>query len=317
MTPTLEELQGRLVRIAPIKKEYSNYNFFEGSLAQQGYTRLPGTTLAVCPTMDISGKYLTGLDEFARSLEALRKIDKEEYDKEVTRIIALRTHLEEVTGYSLAPRSEYYKKVSENRGVQLGDEEVVLNLDKPEDMITFLWLKNNQYVAPSFEAWTLGGPDITPDMEFYIKDEGEEVKAQYKIKQDINKAISKLDTSPGALKLKWAKLLGLRVNDVSSEEDIYNKLDTYIKDTKSSLKEFVRVTTLTTDLIDVKVTIKDAYTYNVIRSAPGGAIMFGNDKVSGTTAELEELLLDSKNSEMLINLKSSIKDKKKQALIKG
>jgi hypothetical protein len=317
MTPTLDELQGRLVRIAPIKKEYTNNNFFEGSLAQQGYTRLPGTTVAVCPTMDISGKYLTGLDENARSLEALRKLDKEEYEKEVTRIKLLKTHLEEVTGYDLGPRSVYYKKVSENRGVQLGDDEVVLNLDKPEDMITFLWIKNNQYVAPSFEAWTLGGPDITPDMEFYIKDEGEEVKAQYKIKQDINKAISKLDTTPEALRLKWAKLLGLRINDLSSAEDIYNKLDTYIKDTKTSLKEFTRVTTLTKDLIDVKVTIKDAYTYNVIRSAPGGAIMFGNDKVSGTTAELEDLLLDSKNSEMLVNLKSSIKDKKKQALIKS
>lgn len=315
MTPTVNELQGRIVRIASIKKEYTNKEFFEGSLSAQGYTRIPGTALSVCPSMDISGKYLTGLDENARSLEALRRVDPEEHAKEVTRIKALRAHLEDLMGVELGPRSDYYKKVSENRGVLLSDEEVVLNLDKPEDMVTYLWIKNNQYVAPSYSAWTLGGPDITPDMEFYIKDEEEEVKTQNKAKQEVNKAIGKLDTTPAALQLKWAKLLGLRVNDTSSEDDVYNKLDTFIKDNKSSLKEFVRVTTLTKDLIDIKVTMKDAFTYNVIRTVPGGAIYFANDKISGTTAELEELLLDSKNSEMLVNLKSSIKDKKKQALI--
>jgi len=308
----------RLVKIVPIKKQYLNAEFFEGSLASHGYTRIPGTFVRVCPVKDISGKYKTGLDEDARDLEALKVLDKKEYDAEVKRIKTQKEELERLTSKDLSPTSDYYKSISENGGVPLGDEPLVLNLDSPEDMITYLWIKNHPKIAPSFEQWQLGGETITPDMEFYIADEVEDVKVQFKNKQKINKLIQKIDTTPDLMRLKWAKLLGLRVNDFSTAEEVYNVLDSYIKEGTSgnsqqnAIKEFERVSQLTDDIVDIKVTIKDAYTYNVIRSAQGGAVMFGNDKVASSMADFEDYLLDSKNSEFFINLKGAIKDKKKQ-----
>jgi len=307
----------RNVSVLPIKKQYTRSDYFEASLASHGLTRVPGTGYGLCPSMDVSGKYLTGLDENARSLNILKQLDETEYKKEVKRIQIERKELEDLTGLDLSPKSDYYKSISSTGGVKITDEGIVLNLNKPEDRITLLWLKNHVKVAPSYEQWMLGGDNITPDMEFYIADEDVASKTQFSNKKKINSLIIKIDSTTAHLRLKYAKLLGIKVNDLSSEEDVYNKLDEYIKGGVNNIKEIERVMSLTEALVDLKVTVKDCYTYNVIRAGNGGAVIFGNDKIANNMADLEDFLLDSNNSEVLVNLKDALKDRKKQSLIRN
>lgn len=306
-----------LVKVLPIKKQYNRTDNFVGSLAAQGYVMIPGVQKGIVPSMDEFGNYYTGFNTDSRRLRVLKEIDPKEYEKEVKALNKERADLEAFTGEKLDPKSKYYRDLEERGGLRVGNEGVILDTTKPADRITLAWLKECYFVAPSFEQWTVGGENIHPDMEFYIADEGEETKVKFKNKQRTNAAIIKLDQTIGDIQLKWGKLLGLQVNDLSNDEDIYNKIDEHIKTSKNGLAEFERVVALSDAMVDIKVLVKDGLLYNVIRNERGGAIMFGNDTIAKNQADLEEFLLDSANTIMLSNIKDAVKDKKKQQLLKN
>jgi hypothetical protein len=285
-----------IVKIVPIKKQYNSNKFYEGSLAEQGYTRAPGTHYNLCPWKDASGKYRTGLDETASYIAFLNEEDRK---LEVERIRSIRTDLENKSGLNLSPTSEYYRNLSTDGYLQLGDDPVILNREKYMDDITYYWVKSHPYIAPSLEEFNA-----------------------YTTKQEINKCIAKLETASEEKMLSWAKMLGLRVGDGASKEKLYNELDTFLREgrTTTGIKTtnaFNDIVNLSAELLQVKVMIKDGLTYSVLRTGDLGTVYFGQDKLADSISQLEEKLVQAKNQTIKLTIEKTIKDKIIQLKLKA
>lgn len=308
-----------IVKIVPIKKEYNSENFYEGSLAKQGYTRAPGTYESLCPWKDASGKYRTNLDENARYIAYLSSEDAE---LEKKRVRELREDLERKSGLDLSPTSDFYRSISTDNPLKLGDDPVILDREKYADEITYQWVKAHPWVAPSLEEFQAGGPTISPLMKFTLVIEDEEQKQAYNNKQEINKCIAKLEKASEDKMLSWAKMLGLRVSDASSKERLYNELDTFLREGRTSkgvktTNLFNSVSNLSAELLQVKVLVKDGLDYSILRTGELGTIYFGQDKLANSIAELEEFLIIPKNQNVKLMIEKSIKEKIAQIKLKS
>ena len=248
-----------IVKLVAIKKQYNSDQFYEGSLAKHGLTRAPGTYYNLSPAMSRSGKYITGLDSKAPYLAFLNEADRK---AEVKRIDDLRTKLEGKLGMSLDANSDYYKGISTVGYLSLGDEPVLINRETPEGEVTYQWVKAHPKIAPSLEEFEAGGPDITPDMEFALIVEDEEEKIAFNNKQEINKCIAKLESTSTDKMIKWGKMLGLRIGDEMSKEKVYNTLDNFLRQGRTTTglkttKVFEEIVNLSDEMLQVKIIIKD------------------------------------------------------------
>lgn len=314
---------GRIGKIVPIRKEYSKSSMtMEACLAEKGYTRFPGTTMKIVPAKAPNGSFLTGLDPDALYI---KKMSPEAAELERKRVIALRDELQDITGLDLGPRSDYYKKMFDDRleqsakatVVRLKDEENIFDQEDPYQAITFAWLRVHPLIASSWQAWERG--DYPPTTKFYVADEEVEQEITYKKKQAVNQAVVLLDTMSLENRKKVARLLGKPVKENTSEKFVYNMLDTWIKSTEvkdgkyrgsNPLGVFMNIATMDAKMLTIQDLIAQAVSLDIYREDNDGTIREGGREIYKNSGDMAVDLSKSKNQDKLLALEERVKAKK-------
>lgn len=320
-------------KIAPISKEYSNsFNSIDQQLAKNGYPRFPGTSEMLLPYKETSGRYRTGLDEDAPYLDRLSKEDKE---AEILRIREAKTRLEKALNIPgiLSPTSPFYNisataaRLEKEFGnpnlkvnpVKLGTTDEIFNMGEGDIMkeITWNWVKVHPRVAPSLDAYRRG--DVPADIKYYVVDDEAETREVYSKKREVNQAIVAFENLTPTKKKQIARLMGLPVTESTKEENVYNLIDSQLKESEfrdginkgySPVKLFKEFIAMTDDRLKVKDLVEQAITHNVYRLAQGGKITEGGVSIAISKEELVTKLLDEKNQIDLIALEKKLQNKK-------
>lgn len=295
--------------IRPYKKEPSNMRTLEGSLYQNGYAFIPGTTRKFYPRVDSRGVIRTGLDENSPKIRAI--FDPKVKEAEVQRIKQLKEYYEAILDESLEPNSTFYDEMKEN-GYTLEDGENIFNMENPREAVNFYWIMETDMVAHSLDDIESGKVD-TSIVKFYVYNGEVETKVTFERKKKINSAIASLDKMSAVKRKKIQKLIGLGLPMDSTEEEVYNAIDEFLRTPASAMdrdpiEQFAKITSYSDDLLDVKALVKDLVDKNIVRIK--GSIVYEGEHVWAKSIEEFELFLtDPKNTEEYDSFKDKLKNK--------
>ena len=295
--------------IRPYKREPSNMRTLEGSLYQNGYAFIPGTTRKFYPRVDSRGVIRTGLDENSPKIRAI--FDPKVKEAEVQRIKQLKDYYESILDESLEPNSTFYDEIKEN-GVTLEDGENIFNMENPREAVNFYWIMETDMVANSLDDIESGKVD-TSIVKFYVYNGEVETKVTFERKKKINSAIASLDKMSAVKRKKIQKLIGLGLPMDSTEEEVYNAVDEFLRTPASAMdrdpiEQFAKITAYSDDLLDVKALVKDLVDKNIVRIK--GSIVYEGEHVWAKSIEEFELFLtDPKNTQEYDSFKDKLKNK--------
>ena len=295
--------------IRPYKREPSNMRTLEGSLYQNGYAFIPGTTRKFYPRVDSRGVIRTGLDENSPKIRAI--FDPKVKEAEVQRIKQLKDYYESILDESLEPNSTFYDEMKEN-GVTLEDGENIFNMENPREAVNFYWIMETDMVANSLDDIESGKVD-TSIVKFYVYNGEVETKVTFERKKKINSAIASLDKMTAVKRKKIQKLIGLGLPMDSTEEEVYNAIDEFLRTPASAMdrdpiEQFAKITSYSDDLLDVKALVKDLVDKNIVRIK--GSIVYEGEHVWAKSIEEFELFLtDPKHTEEYDSFKDKLKNK--------
>ncbi len=314
------------LRISPIEKTYpSNFKTFESSLAANGYNRFPGTHIPLVPKKLADGRYLTGVDKGAMYLQ---KMSSEEKAEELKTIDELLKKLQEVFGTQIDfanPRADVWNAYGDSEvkasPVKLGNGQTILNPDvDPQDLINYCWVRVDPRIARSLESAARGE---CPGCNYYVENSEAENRVLYMRKREINKAIVEFEELTPTKKKQVARLMGLPVSDDSTEEAIYNMIDTVLKkpefDNKdfknlNPVKYFNEIVKLSNERLFVKDLIEQAIRHNVYRMDSNKKLFEGERLVANSKDEWTDYLMDDINQKELLALGKAIKLKETASL---
>lgn len=310
-------------KLSPIKKQYSsNFNTQEKSLVDNGMYRYPGTNRVFTPSKQ-GNKYKTGLDKSAPYMLRLKKDSPEKYKEECEWIDKATEKLYSHFGdtINLSPTSPIWNAYIDDdefhvSPVKAGNEDITFDLEDANKLLTYCWLRVENTVAPSLEAYYRGG---YPDAQYYIADEDAEAKLAYSRKKATNKAIVDFEQLSVTKKRRVARLMGLPVTDDTKEETVYNLMDTALKQNEfkegihkglNTINVFNDIIKLSDSRIEVKDLVKQALAFNIYRVGVGGKITEGSQTIAQSEDELVEKLSDDANQIDKLALEARIKQKK-------
>jgi len=295
--------------IRPYKREPSNMRTLEGSLYQNGYSFIPGTTRKFYPRVDSRGVIRTGLDENSPKIRAI--FDPKVKEAEVQRIKQLKDYYESILDESLEPNSTFYDEMKEN-GLTLEDGENIFNMENPREAVNFYWIMETDMVASSLDDIESGRVD-TSIVKFYVYNGEVETKVTFERKKKINSAIASLDKMSAVKRKKIQKLIGLGLPMDSTEEEVYNAIDEFLRTPANAMdrdpiEQFAKITSYSDDLLDVKALVKDLVDKNIVRIK--GSIVYEGEHVWAKSIEEFELFLtDPKHTEEYDSFKDKLKNK--------
>jgi hypothetical protein len=295
--------------IRPYKREPSNMRTLEGSLYQNGYAFIPGTTRKFYPRVDSRGVIRTGLDENSPKIRAI--FDPKVKEAEVQRIKQLKDYYESILDESLEPNSTFYDEMKEN-GVTLEDGENIFNMENAREAVNFYWIMETDMVANSLDDIESGKVD-TSIVKFYVYNGEVETKVTFERKKKINSAIASLDKMSAVKRKKIQKLIGLGLPMDSTEEEVYNAVDEFLRTPASAMdrdpiEQFAKITSYSDDLLDVKALVKDLVDKNIVR-IKGSIIYEGEHVWAKSIEEFELFLTDPKHTEEYDSFKDKLKNK--------
>jgi hypothetical protein len=313
----------RSAKISPIQRDYSNTSVqtMQSGLAAKGFTRIPGTGVFKYPYKERTGKYRTGLDPNADYIKRIQ--DDTERTVETERVKALLEKLEAALGVDLSPNSKFWNYSLAVSGgpmhvepMKLIDGDNYFDLDNPMQELQFSWLRVHPTIASSYQAWLDGKFDA--ETQFYVVDDEVESKVLYLKKQEINKAIMKLDTMSATRRRKVARQFGLPVSEDTKDEVVYNLIDNELKKTEfksgkfqgsTPVKVFNRIADMDNKVLEIKDLIKQAITHSIYRQKASGAIFKGDYQVAKDEEELVVYLSNDNNQEDRILLEQDLRSK--------
>lgn len=302
-------------KISIIKKEYEAGGMtFMNSLRQNGYQRPPGTKKTIFPYKENNGDYRTGLNELAAHVLSIP--DKTLREDEQRRIKALRESLEFALQISLGPKSKYYNFASDSPikvdPFKLGEDDALFDLNDPISAVTFAWVSVHPAVAPSLEAYNRG--DVLADTQYFVNDDQAENKAVYDKKRILNDAIVKLNSLSSDRKKKIARLMELPYSDNTSDEVVYNALDSLIRTREMPsgpnkgrlpVDIFNSFVAMSSDTLDVQDLVDQAIKTNIYRYVKG-KLKEGEHVAWQSKEELLDHMMDVKNQADRLELEKRI-----------
>lgn len=310
-------------KLSPIKKAYSDsISTIESSLAKNNLYRYPGTARIFSPSKQ-GAKYKTGLDKSSLYMQKLEKNSPEKY-KEECKWIDWAT--EQLLGFlgkdiDLSPMSDIWNPYSEKEGprvtpIKAHNEDIYFDFNDPIHLLNYCWVRVENTIAPSLEAYNRGE---FPDAQYYIADDDAENKLAYSRKKIVNKAIVDFEDLTPTKKRRVARLMGLPVTDETSEEVVYNLMDTALKQSEfkdgvhkglSTINVFNDLVSLTDGRLEVTDLVNQAIQFNIYRVGVGGKIVEGGKTIAQTKEELVDLLIDEANQMDKLALEKRVKSKK-------
>lgn len=319
----------KIGKISTIKKEYTNSQMqtLQGGLSSNNLTRIPGTGVFKYPYKEATGMYRTGLDPQAKYIQRIQ--DPTSKELEIERVTKLKAKLEEALGVDLGPRASFWnyglstsdQDMSHVQPYKLIDGDNFFNLENAYLELTFAWLRVHPTIASSYQAWERG--EYPADTQYYVVDDEVENQIVYKKKQLINKAIIKFDSLSPDKKKKVARLLGLPVSENTTEDVVYNQVDTLLKQTEfkngkyqglNPVEVFNRFASLGDDLLHIKDLVKQAISHSIYKVKPSGKIYEGDNEVAIDEDDLVKYLIDEDHQDDLLTLEQKLKAKKIAAI---
>lgn len=316
---------GKIGKISTIKKDFStSIQTMQGSLAQKGLSRVPGTGVFKYPYKEMDGKYRTGLDPDASYIGRIQDPTERELEKE--RVTILKNKLQAALGgLDLGPRAPFWNYAlaqssddsSHVQPYKLLDGDNFFDLSNPMLELAFSWLRVHPTIASSYQAWERG--EFPADTQFYVADDEIENQVIFKKKQLINKAIIKFDAMSPERKKKVARLMGLPVTDDTREDVVYNLVDNLLKQTEfksgkyqglSTIEVFNGIADMKDNLLHIKDMVKQAIAHSVYRVKGSGIVYEGELEVAKSEEDLVKHLADDENQDELIVLEQKLKIKK-------
>ncbi len=318
----------KVAKISPIKKEYtSTFSSLDSSLARHGFSRAPGTSRTFTPFKDKTGRYRTGFELDSPYMIRLRDLSPEEYKAEVTRRTADRERLEQAIQCPgcLDPSSDFYNYASNREKkitpVKLGNSDYYFDLSDPYAEINWHWMKNYPLIAPSMEAYRRG--EVPAETQYYVADQEAETKIVFAKKKEINKSIATFESLDSKTKLQVARLMALPVSDDTPDEEVYNIVDSALREVEfkagrfkgnSTIRIFNEIVNLSPERRKVKDVIEQAIEKNIYRVRVNGKVFEGENEVAKSVADLLEYLLDDSHQDDFLILERKLNNKKALAL---
>jgi hypothetical protein len=248
-----------------------------------------------------NGRWFTGLDE--DSVELRKRPDYAEKKEEVKE---LRESLEKVTGLDLKATSSYWDnyRISFSGGL-------TLDLDNPEDRIRYHVLTANNFAAPNADL--VNQPEYN-NAKFYLSRTEEEESNKAKVKRSKNQAIAeltKIEENKNRLLILAKFIFGNAISDDATMDSLYNLLSDYINDDKkgADIRKFNDAVQMTTEQLQIKITIDEAIRFNVIRQRDG-VYQRGNITLGKDTAEVLRFLSKVENSGEFASIMEEVREKR-------
>lgn len=312
----------KIAKISPIKKEFtSQMSTIDSSLARHGYVRAPGTGRLFLPYKERAGFYRTGLDVNAPYMKRLKTVSEEEYTSEVKRIKEDKERLEDAMKVKLDPNSPFYDFSSSTDPkvypVKLSNDDKVFDTTDNMEEITWNWIKVYPTIAPSLQAYMRG--DAPSECQYYVVDAEAETKILYSKKKEINQAIGLFEKMEPSKKKRVARLMGLPVGEDTPEEEVYNIMDSALKEVEfksgkfkgmSTVRLFNEIAALSEERLKVKDLVEQALLRNIYREKGSGRIFEGETEVFKSKEEMVSYFLEDDHQEDLLIMEKKLKAKK-------
>lgn len=203
--------------------------------------------------------------------------------------------LEKEIGYTegqLAPTSSFWDTFA----VKIGKKDVILNTDRPEDELKYLFLKNHKRVANGLN-------NIKPSTDYVMinsDSEAEEKNKFNKVKREAYKEMDKMSTEEMR---KCLRLYGMK-SDTMSNEVAESKLAELIEaDPSRFLMKWVNNADK-----EINFIIEEAIAKNIIRKNRA-QYYFGTDLIGNGLEDVIAYLKSKSNQEIKMAIMQEIKSK--------
>ncbi len=277
-------------------------------LAKYNRSKMPGCWEILQAGIGRDGRWITGLDEKSIAIKQIG--DPEVREKTQKEVQARRESLELLTGYDLSADS---KNTHWERAIIKLSDKTTLDLNNPNDVITYHLLLANNFAAP--EIAVTDTPDFV-NSKFYMSRTEEEAINISNRTREKDKAISKLFSmydNKNRLTLVAKYVIGASIKDTMSVDTLYNTVSSFIKDPEdkkgSNVRKFLEAADKTIEDLNYRITAIEAIKLNILRQREGlyqrGNITYGKD-----INKVTEFLADPKNSLELESIIEEIREKK-------
>jgi hypothetical protein len=203
--------------------------------------------------------------------------------------------LEKEIGYPsghLSPTSSFWDTFA----VKIGRSDVILDTDRPEDELKYLFLKKHKRVADGLN-------NVTPSTDYVIINKDSEAKEANKINKIKREAYRELDKMSIEDMRKCLRLYGIK-SDTMSNELIEAKLSEQIENAPDRfLQKWVNNPNR-----EISFVIEEAIAKNIIRKNRS-QYYFGTDLIGNGIEDVIAYLNDKKNQDIRLAIQQEIKSK--------
>lgn len=283
-------------------KQYPNDSSFAVGLEKYNRSKLPGTFEIVYPAKASDGRYITGIDEDALSINSIENYDLRELRK--AEVKKLREELERSTNRDLsATNYEYWSHF----GISLNDN-FSLNLGNPQEKLKYYVLIANGYAAP--EIGVINSPEYY-NTKYYVSRKEEEATTRVitkKTKDEARAKLLNLSENRNKLVLTAKFLLGVkRIKEDTAPDIIYEELSNFIDDPKEkrNVVLFLEAVAKSPEQMQYKLTVDEAIRKSVIKVREG-YFQRGNATYGKSLAETMEYLGSSEHAAEFLSLKDEV-----------
>lgn len=180
--------------------------------------------------------------------------------------------------------------------IKVGRNDVILDTDKPEDELKYLFLKKHKRVADGLN-------NITPSTDYVIINKDSEAKEANKINKVKREAYRELDKMSIEDMRKCLRLYGIK-SDTMSNELIEAKLSEQIESAPDRfLQKWVNNPNR-----EISFVIEEAIAKNIIRKNRS-QYYFGTDLIGNGLEDVIAYLNDKKNQDIRLAIQQEIKSK--------
>lgn len=180
--------------------------------------------------------------------------------------------------------------------IKIGKRELIINTDRPEGELQYLFLLKHKRVANGLDK-------VTPDTDYVLinkEAEAEQANKINKIKRDAYRALDKMSLEDMR---KCLRLFGIKA-DTMSNELVEAKLTENIERDPA---KFIRIWVENPNK-EINFIIEEALSKNIIRKNRS-AYYFGTDLIGNGLEDVIAYLKDKKNQDLYLSIIGEIKSK--------
>lgn len=211
----------------------------------------------------------------------LRKEDAERLEKE----------LQYPAGW-LSPTSKFWDTFA----IKVGKNDLILNTDKPEDELKYLFLKGHKRVANSLK-------EVTPSTDYVLINKDSEAEEANKINKIKREAYREMDKMTLEDMRKCLRLYGIKSDNLSNEL-IEAKLTEQVESNPSSfINKWINNPNK-----ELNFLVEEAVAKNIIRKNRS-QYFYGTDMIGNGLDDVIAYLKEKKNQDIKMSILNEIKSK--------